>query len=230
MDQNKKPKNAETPPKNDNSQEKPVEKLWASRGVEDVYFQREAQVTWWTILGGIAVGAVLTRLESVPVAIRAGQWYVLIYLLATLLVIINSWVQTTWGSLVLRWPISIPTSLLIFFQGIAMSVAGLSINTPALWYSAISVVVITALLNQWSFSRTHAWDNLPEPLVIRAKTGIKIYGYICIFTFMMSVLLAFVSSQLLEMILSIIALLVALMALVWQHIGMTEEKRMMGIP
>lgn len=206
------------------------EKLWASHGVEDVYFQREAQVTWWTILGGIAVGAILTRLESIPAALKAGQWYVLLYLLATLLIIINSWVQTTWGSLVLRWPLSIPTAVFISIQGISMSVAGLNASKPALWYTAISVVLVTAVLNQWSFSRTNAWANLPGELVKRAKTGILIYCFMCIFAVASSILLALTGGKTLEMTWGIIALVVSILALVWQHIGMSAEKRMMGIP
>ena len=230
MGQNENPQKSTDSSKPDTPRAKSVEKLWAARGVEDVYFQGEAQVTWWTILGGIAVGAVLTRLESISGALRTGQWYVILYLLATLLVIINSWVQTTWGSLVLHWPISIPTSVLIFFQGIAMSVAGLNIFTPALWYTAISVVVITAVSNQLAFSRTHAWENLPEELVRRAKTGIHIYCFIGVYTIASSILLALVDNRTLEMIWGIVALLVSILALVWQHIGMMEEKRMMGIP
>jgi len=101
------------------------EKLWAARGVEDVYFQREAQVTWWSVLGGIAVAALLTELDTLLFAFNMGKWYFSLYFLATCLVIINSWVQTVWGSLVLKWPISISTSISGFFQGILLSVAAL---------------------------------------------------------------------------------------------------------
>jgi hypothetical protein len=208
----------------------PVEKLWAARGVEDVYFQREAQVNWWTILGGIAVGAILTRLESIPEAVKAGEWYVILYLLATLLIIINSWVQTTWGSLVLRWPLSIPTAVFISIQGISMSVAGLNASRPAFWYAAITIVLVTAVLNQVSFSKTNAWANLPGELVQRAKAGILIYCYLGIFAIASSVLLALASGKTLEMVWGIIALVVSILALTWQHVGMKEEKRLMGIP
>lgn len=224
------PEQVSTSTNTDSNQTDQVRRFWAARGVEDVYFQREAQVTWWTILGGIAVGALLTRLESIPEALRVGKWYVILYLLATLLVIINSWVQTAWGSLVLRWPLSIPTAVFISIQGISMSIAGLSVFRPVLWYTAISVVLITAILNQLTFSKTHAWENLPEELVKRAKMGIRIYCFICIFTIVSGFLLGFVASQTLELIWGVIALLVSILALAWQHIGMTAEKRMMGIP
>jgi peptidoglycan/LPS O-acetylase OafA/YrhL len=230
MEQNENLEDAAAPSKTDATLPKPVEKLWAAHGVEDVYFQREAQVTWWTILGGIAVGALLTRLESIPEAFKAGQWYVLLYLLATLLVIINSWVQTTWGSLVLRWPLSIPTAVFISFQGIAMSVAGLNAFKPAVWYAAISFVLITAVLNQVSFSKTHARENLPEELERRAQTGIRIYWFLSGFAVGSSILLALVTNQTLQMIWGFVALAGSILALVWQHLGMKEEKRKMGIP
>jgi len=41
--------------------ESPPNKLWTQRGDDDVAYQRQAQVTWWTLLGGIAVGALLTQ-------------------------------------------------------------------------------------------------------------------------------------------------------------------------
>ncbi len=230
MKKNEKFEDSAAPLKADAAPSQPVEKLWAAHGVEDVYFQREAQVTWWTILGGIAVGAVLTRLESLPAAFNAGQWYVLLYLVATLVVIINSWAQTVWGSLVLRWPISIPLAVLTFMGGIALSVAGLNISKPALWYAAISMVLLTAVLHQLTFSKMNARENLPNELVKRAQKGVRIYYFLCGFTIASSILLALVSSRTLQIIWGIFALAGSIMALTWQHIGMTEEKRMMGIP
>jgi len=104
----------------------PGEQLWIRRGVEDVFFQREAQVTWWTVLGGIAVAALLTQLDGVLNILKAGHLVYVLYFLTTCLVIVNSWVQTSWGSLVLRWPISIPSSLIGFFQGLSLSLVALS--------------------------------------------------------------------------------------------------------
>ena len=47
---------------------------WVSRGVDSVYFQRETQVAWWTILGGIAVAALLTEVDSVIMAVKDQRW------------------------------------------------------------------------------------------------------------------------------------------------------------
>jgi len=93
--------------------------LWTRRGYDDVAFQRQAQVTWWTLLGGIAVGALLTQFESLLVAVRNGHWYYLLYFLATCFVIINAWAQVAWGALALYWPISVPTSIFVFMGGLS---------------------------------------------------------------------------------------------------------------
>jgi hypothetical protein len=145
------------------------EKLWTARGVEDVFFQREAQVTWWTVLGGIAVAALLTQLEAVFAATKSGQWVYTLYFITTCLVIVNSWVQTSWGSLVLRWPISIPSSLLGFFQGLSLSLAALSVTLPVNWFGAMSLILIAAILNQLYFMKRGAWVNFPSYMIVRFR-------------------------------------------------------------
>lgn len=211
------------------SMKESLERMWTSRGIEDVFFQREAQVTWWTVLGGIAVAAVLTQVESIPEAIAAGKWYCLLYCLAILLVIINSWVQTAWGSLVLKWPLSIPTSVSLFFQGIAMSIAGLNITRPSIWYASLAVVLISAVFDQLFFSRTHGWIALSEDRIVQVKLGLKIYSGLLVYVVLAAVALALWPVPLLELILGIIALITSILALVWQHIGMSEEKKQLNI-
>lgn len=209
---------------------KQVDKMWGGHGVDDVFFQREAQLTWWTVLGGIAVGAILTEFDTIPVAIAEGKWYCLFYCLATLLVIVNSWVQTAWGSLVLRWPLSIPTSVSLFFQGIAMSVAGLNITRPSIWYASLSVVLATAIINQLIFSKTHAWSFLLESMIKRAKLGVRIYCYLLAFTVSVFIVLLVWPLFLLELIFGILAVGFSIFALFWQHIGMLKEKQELNIP
>ena len=41
----------------------PELRLWTTHGVEDVYLQREAVVNFWTVLGGLAMAALLTQLS-----------------------------------------------------------------------------------------------------------------------------------------------------------------------
>jgi hypothetical protein len=211
------------------SQAEPVEKLWTRRGVEDVYFQREAQLTWWSVLGGIAVAALLTRLESLPGEFGAGRWYVVFYLLATCLAIINAWVQTAWGSLVLKWPISIPTSITIFIHGISLSVAALYITRPAIWYAALSRVLLTHQFDQWYFSKSGAWIAMPRERVDQLRKNSLFYSFMAIFGIASSIFLAMQPVFMAELGGGIIALLLAIGALVLQHVGMAEEKRRLGV-
>jgi hypothetical protein len=83
------------------SADPPPSSPWQVRGIEDVYYQREAQVTWWTILGCIAAGALLTQLQDVVAQAQSGRWSPVLYFLATALIIVISWVQTVWGVIAL---------------------------------------------------------------------------------------------------------------------------------
>ena len=205
------------------------EKLWLRRGAEDVFFQREAQITWWSVLGGIAVAALLTELDSVPAAWTMGKWYVALYFLATCLVIVNSWVQTAWGSLILKWPISISTSLSLFFLGIALAVAALNITQPVIWYAAMSVVLLTGLFNQVVFSKNHAWLAFSAELVDQTRLSAWMYVGMTVFAIAYTLYLAWQPGLLAEMTGGMIAFLVSVFTLIRQHLEMTEEKRKMGI-
>lgn len=54
----------EAPGKPTRKRDDPELRLWGTHGVEDVYYQRDAQVTFWTVLGGIAVAALLTQITN----------------------------------------------------------------------------------------------------------------------------------------------------------------------
>lgn len=206
-----------------------TEKLWLERGSEDVFFQREAQITWWSVLGGIAVAALLTKLDAVPLAFKVGQWHVTLYFLATCLVIVNSWVQTAWSSLILKWPISISTSLSLFFLGIALAVAALNITQPVIWYAAMSVVLLTGLFNQVVFSKNHAWVALTAELVNKTRVSAWIYVGMTCFAIIYTIYLEMHPSRIAEVSGGIIAFLVSVFTLIRQHLEMKEEKQRMGI-
>jgi len=52
-------------------------RLWAMHGEESVYFKREAQVNFWTVLGGLAMAALLTQLSPLLEQLRQGRWYLI---------------------------------------------------------------------------------------------------------------------------------------------------------
>lgn len=202
---------------------------WAQRGGEDVAYQRQAQVTWWTLLGGIAAAALLTQVEPLITAIQSGRWYYLLYFLATALVIVNSWVQIAWGALVLKWPIAVPSSICIFMGGLSLSLAAINISRPGLWFAALAFVLIFSQLMQYTFKRTEAWLPLPAEAVRRVRIGIYIYWAFVLVSIMASILILLLRNILLEIILGIIAFGLSSLALFWQHVGMEGEKKHMGI-
>ena len=123
-----------------------TDQLWVIHREESVYFQREAQVNFWTGLGGLAVAALLTQLSALWQAVQASRGYLLLFLVASVLILATSWVQTSWGSLVLRWPISIVTTVLVLFQMLAQSVQCLLVTNPAGWLAATAALIAFALL------------------------------------------------------------------------------------
>jgi len=209
--------------------ESPPINLWTRRGEDDVAYQRQAQVTWWTLLGGIAVGALLTQFESLLAAMKGGQWYYLLYFLATCFVIINGWAQTAWGALVLYWPISVPTSLIIFLGGLSQSLAALNITRPALWTACVAGVLLSVVLMQLTFMRQKGWIAMPKDAIKRVIVGIWIYIILIFILLGASVYLFLIPSLWAELTWGVIVLLFSFFALYWQHLGMQEEKKRMHI-
>lgn len=212
-----------------NEPESPPSKLWTRRGEDDVAYQRQAQVTWWTLMGGIAVGALLTQFEALLAAVKSGQWYYLLYFLATCFVIITAWAQTSWGALVLYWPISVPTSIFIFLGGLSQSLAALTITRPALWTAFVAGVLLSALLMQLTFMRQEGWVAMPKVAIQRAIVGIWIYGFLILVVIGVSIYLFIFPTRWAELTFGVVALVLSIFALYWQHLGMVEEKKRMHI-
>jgi hypothetical protein len=144
-------------------------------------------------------------------------------------VFITAWAQTAWGALVLYWPISVPTSLIIFLGGLSQSLAALNITRPALWTACVVGVLLSAVLMQLTFMRQEGWIALPKAAIKRVIVGIWIYGILILVTLGISLYLFIFPSRWAEMIFGVIALLLSVLALYWQHLGMQEEKKRMHI-
>lgn len=211
------------------SESRSLERFWAKRGEEDVAYQRQAQVTWWTLLGGIAAAVLLTQIDPLFTAVRSGHWYYGFYFLATCLVIINAWVQTSWGALVLRWPITVPGSITIFFGGMFLSICALFVTRPGLWFGAVTITILSSQLMQYSFKKQKGWIALPKEAIKRVTIGLFIYWLFALFAAVSCVILLVFPTVLFEIVWGILALLLSLLALYWQHKGMQEEKKRMGI-
>jgi hypothetical protein len=219
----------ETPPSAGSTEQPPTDP-WLVRGIEDVYHQREAQIGWWTVLGGIAVGALLTQLSDVVAQARAGRWSLVLYFVAAALVIVLSWVQTTWGTLVLKWPISIPNALLGFLSGLAQSILSLQVTNPCGWMFAACLVAVGSVLVQLYFARSGAWAGFSPAYAARLRGMVWTHGAFGGIALAAGLLLLRYPGRLHETLWGLIALAMAVAALWLQDQGMKSERAALGIP
>lgn len=232
MGTNQKPEKEKiTPPKPAAiNQREPGQNLWKYRGVEDVYFQRESMVNFWTVMGGIAAGALLTQLAPLEKEVLASRWYLVLYFLSSFLTIVNSWIQSAWGSLVLRWTMSVPGTLIYFAGLFSLSLQSLLVTRPAGWLAASGAVVFFAILIQVHFSRSGAWVTFSPERVRKFRNNLKLYYIFLCITLLGAVQLAWFPSNLAELGWGVITLASSILALVIQHKSMLQEKIELGIP
>ncbi len=143
---------------------------------------------------------------------------------------INSWVQTAWASIVLKWPILISTSIGLFFGVVSLSIAALNITRPAYWFLAIFFVAGSGVYNQLFFMKNRSWVTLTPDTVKRARTSIIVYGFLLLILLAGAVLLFLYPTVKMEKFWALFALVASLLALIWQDIGMKLEKKELGIP
>ena len=205
-------------------------RLWTAHGLEDVYYQREAQVNFWTVLGGLAMAALLTQLSPLLREIQASRWYLLLYLVTSILVLANSWVQTSWGSLVMKWPISIATTIIMLFQMLAQSIQCLLVTNPSGWLAATAGIIFTSLANQFYFELSGAWQVYSSESIKRYKFINNIYLILMLICLAGAFQLYRFPSHLAEMIWGFAALFLSIMALYLQHGNIQAEKKRMEIP
>jgi hypothetical protein len=224
----KKPK--EIPTKPTRKKTVPELQLWKTHGEADVYFQREAQVNFWTVLGGLAMAALLTQLSLLLQEILAGRWYLLLYLVTSILVLANSWVQTSWGSLVMKWPISIATTIFMLFQILIQSIQCLLVTNPSGWLAATAGIILFALFNQFYFEKSGAWDVYSPESIKRYQFTNWVYLFLMLVCLTGAYQLYRYPSHIAEMVWGFVSLFFSIMALYMQYTGMKMEKKNLGIP
>jgi len=204
--------------------------IWKRHGMEDVYFQREATVNFWTVLGGLAMAALLTQLSPLLDELRQGRWYLVLYLVASILVIASSWVQTSWGSLVLKWPISIFTTVTTLFGMLVQSIQCLLVTHPSGWLAACAVIIFFALVVQVFFAKSGAWRVFSPASIKRFNFTNWIYLFVMLTCLAGAFQLFYYPSQTSEMVWGFVVLVFSIAALYMQNRGMQEEKKELGIP
>jgi hypothetical protein len=220
----------EAPGKPIRKRDDPKLRLWITHGVEDVYFQREAQVNFWTVLGGLAMAALLTQLSPLLKELQQSRWYLLLYFAASILILANSWVQTSWGSLVLKWPISIATTIIMLFQMLFHSIQCLLITNPSGWLAATAGLLFFSLANQFYFEKSGAWKVFSPAFTKRFKFDNIVYSFFILISLAGAYELYRYPSRIAEMVWGFVVLFLSIMALYMQHKGMQEEKKELGIP
>jgi len=223
-------KSKEIPGKPTHKKTDPGLHLWAAHGAEDVYFQREAQVNFWTVLGGLAMAALLTQLPSLLKELLASRWYLLLFLVTSILILANSWVQTSWGSLVLKWPISIATTIIMLFQMLFHSIQCLLITNPSGWLAATAGLIFFSLANQFYFEKSGAWKVFPPAFIKRFKFDNLVYSFFILISLAAAYELYRYPSRIAEMVWGFVVFFFSILALYMQYKGMQQEKQELGIP
>jgi hypothetical protein len=204
--------------------------LWKRHDIEDVYYQREGQVNFWTILGGIAVAALLTQITNLFEGIQMGRWHLLLYFLASIILIVNSWVQQFWGSLVLRVRLTMLHSFLMLMNLIFLAVLCLQATKPLAFFAASESYILSALFIQIYLMKSGAWVVFSPERISGIKTILWIYLAFMVLWLGAVADLFWYPSAMAEVGWGIIAVLASVSAMVMQHYGMEKERKELGIP
>lgn len=204
--------------------------LWSTHREESVFFQREAQVNFWTVLGGLAMAALLTQLSPLLREIQSSRWYLTFYMVASILILAISWVQTSWGSLILKWPISIVSTVIVLFEMLAQSIQCLLITNPAGWLAATAGLVFFSLLLQMYFAMSGAWKVFSVGSIKHVKFNNGVYAFFVFICLAGASHLHFFPSNIAETIWGAGVLLLSFLALYMQHKAMQKEKLELSIP
>jgi hypothetical protein len=198
--------------------------------MEDVYFQRESQVNFWTIMGGLQTAALLTQMGIFWEQLQAGRWYLSFYLLSSLLVIALIWSLSSWESLVLKWTISIPTILTQFLGNFVLAITCLLIVNPAGWALSLGIAATCNWLHQIFLFRLGAWEVFsPEMLKLR-KARLWVFGLWPILSFVGAAHMYLVPSTFVQIIWGMLGMAVIIEALSRQHREIERERKALGIP
>ena len=223
-------------PAKKNSQPKPViveekpQSPWSVHGgMDDINYQRSAQVTLWTIMGGLAIAVLATELDSLWAQMQAGRWYLALYAVGSFLAILLGWTLQVWGALVLKFRITITNTFLTVGSSFAIVIQCLQVTHPIGWLAATAVSGLFLLILQIHFMRSGAWEPFSAEVVAQLKKNFWVYGLwplLCLVG-MIHHLLA--PSSLTETIWGVIALATYTDAFFRQSRGMERERMDLSI-
>jgi hypothetical protein len=199
-----------------------------SQGIEGVNFQRQAQITWWSVLIGLAIAALVQKIPEVLESLPDGSaWLILLYMLTTCMVVINAWVQTTWAFLIYNLPIRLLYSGLLLSSGVATILICLYVDHPVYWWRASIFLVLAAVANYIYNLRVRALLDLPTKGVSQT---IAIYLGYMILALVASTHLSMDPRTAVSVFWGLVAFLAAVSSLWIQARNMKEERRLRNIP
>jgi hypothetical protein len=206
------------------------EVLWKERGLEDVYFQRSALVNFWTVLGGIAVAALLTQMTNLIEEIQKGRWYLLLYFLAAIMMIVHSWVNNLWGGLVLRVKITMLHTFIQLLVLISLAILCLQVTNPLNFFAIAGLYILFAIFLLIYLMKSGTMVDLSPERIKGNKITIGIYVAFTVLSFVAVANLFWVPSVSAEISWGIFAIFASIAAMLMQHYGMEQERRELGIP
>lgn len=204
--------------------------LWVQRGIDDVYYQRDAQVSLWTVMGGVAVAALLTQMTNLVEEIQSGNWHFLLYFITSVAVISNSWVTNLWGNLILRVQVTILHTFLLLLNLICLSIACLQVTNPKIFFAALGFFILFLLLLQYNLAKSGAWVVFTSERVRGIKVILRVYFVLMILCFGATAQLFWYPSVTAEIGWGVFVIIASIGSMVMQHNGMKLERKELGIP
>lgn len=210
--------------------EKPKSSWSVHGGMDDINYQRSAQVTLWTIMGGLAIAVLVTELDSLWAQMQAGRWYLALYAISSFLAIVLGWTLQVWGALVLKFRITVTNTFLIVGSSFAIVIQCLQITHPIGWLAATFVSGLFLLILQIHFMRSGAWEPFSADVVAQFKKNFLVYGLWPLLCLTGIVHHYLAPSSLTETIWGVIALATYTDAFFRQSRGMERERKDLVIP
>lgn len=206
------------------------EELWNRHGLDDVYFQRDTFVTYLSILGGVAVGALLTQFLPMIEQIKLSRWHLILYFLASLFMMISTWVMVSWMALTLKMQIRFRTVIPQFFHLFVLCVVCLSVTNPTGWLAASGIYILLHLISNFVYKVTGQWDRWPTQVNAATRNNQWIYLFWMVLAFAASLHLKWFPSNLNETIWGVVALIGSILTIIKQDSDIERERKVFGIP
>ncbi len=199
-----------------------------SRGVDSINFQRNAHMTWISVLMAMVVVVLADKTYAIlSQGLIQGRWYLLLYVIVSGLIVVQSWVQYTWLILTARSPIQPTRTGLSLANGITIYIICLSVENPVDWFRAVGFFVILTILALFYGLHLQA---IPGLLAKSVRNLIAVLGVCVCITFLASWHLSVDTSAPVAWFWGVIAIGLMTSYLWLQSRGMAEARRLRNIP